>query len=63
MSAEVLRVAIHPRRLVSHAGSTSTKSIAGTASGGQLSQSPKGQQVHPLELSNPKGLNNRNWAG
>ena len=30
---------------------------------GQLSQSPKGQQVHPLELSNPKGLNNRNWAG
>ena len=28
-----------------------------------LSQSPKGQFVHPLKLSNPKGLNNRNWAG
>ena len=36
--------------------------VLGEEPAGQFCQSPKGQQVHPLELSNPKGLNNRYWA-
>ena len=35
----------------------------GRASGNRNVNTPKGQSVHPLKLSNPKSVNNRNWPG